>query len=215
MPDVARHPAVSKRLMHFSGNWSSASRMGRRWTFGRRKNPQPTKFWRKQKSWKQAWRETRYFVMLIAIATLYAIYQSAGFYEPPSFLAMEPEPVDQYFTRCGRGRNHGCVTDGDSIKISERKIRVVGIDAPELEGRCTYERVLAEQATERMLSWVNAGPFEMVGRVDEPTDRYGRDLRTLRRQLPGGAGTEYAAEVMRDAGLARRYSGGWREGWCD
>lgn len=183
----------------------------RRW----RRNPKPARFRRRQKSWRQAWRETRPFVLLIMLVTLVAIYQSAGFYAPPAFLAMEPEKVDQYFTRCGPGRGHACVTDGDTIKLGTRKIRIVGIDAPEMEGRCTYERVLAEQASERMRSWVNAGPFEMVGRVDEPTDRYGRDLRTLRRQLPGGAGTEYAAEVMREAGLARRYSGGWRDGWCE
>lgn len=180
----------------------------------RRKNPKPAKFRQRPKSWRQAWRETRPFVLLIMLATLVALHQSAGFYGPPSFLAMEPEPVAAYFTRCGPGRGQHCVTDGDSIKIGARKIRVVGIDAPEIEGRCPAETALAEAAAERMRSWVNAGPFEMIGRVDEPTDRYGRDLRTLRRQRPGG-GTEYAADAMREARLARRYSGGWRDGWCD
>ena len=176
--------------------------------------PRPAKFRPRQKSWAQAWSETRPFVLLIVLATLIAIYQTAGFYSPPGFLATEPERVSDQFTRCGPGRGHACVIDGDTIKIGERKIRVVGIDAPEVEGQCPQERALAEQATQRMRSWVNEGPFEMVGRIDEPTDRYGRDLRTLRRQLTGG-GTEYAAEVMRDAGLARRYSGGFRSGWCD
>ena len=179
------------------------------------KVPKPAKFRQRPKSWRQAWRETRPFVLLIAIVTLFAVHQSAGFYDPPGFLALEPEPVDAYFTPCGPGRGMHCVTDGDTIKIGDRKIRVIGIDAPEADARCAYESALAAKAAERMRSWVNAGPFEMVGRVDEPTDRYGRDLRTLRRTLPGGAGTEYAAEVMREAGLARRYHGGWREGWCD
>ena len=195
--------------------WTQSRRHSRPRRYRPGKAPRPAQFWRKEKSWAQAWRETRPFVFLIALITVIAIHQTAGFYSPPRFLQTEAEPVDTYFTRCGPGRGHACVIDGDTIKIGERKIRVIGIDTPEIQGRCEAERVMAQKAAERMRSWVNAGPFEMVGRIDEPTDRYGRDLRTLRRQLPGGAGTEYAARIMREAGLARQYSGGWRAGWCD
>jgi hypothetical protein len=105
--------------------------------------------------------------------------------EPPAFLATDPEPISAHFTRCGPGRGHACVIDGDTFKIGQRKVRIIGIDAPEVHARCPTEARLAEQATARLQALLNQGPFEMVGRFDEMTDRYGRDLRLVRRKRPG------------------------------
>ena len=51
--------------------------------------------------------------------------------EPPAFLSTDPEEVNDSFTRCGPGRGVNCVIDGDTFKLGERKVRIIGIDAPE------------------------------------------------------------------------------------
>lgn len=132
--------------------------------------------------------------------------------EPPAFLSTDPERVDETFTRCGRGRGHACVVDGDTFKLGQRKVRIIGIDAPEVQGACAEEVRLAEASTRKLQALLNQGPFEMVGRFDEMQDRYGRDLRIVRRVLPGG-GYQSIADDMRASGLAHRYLGRKRS-WC-
>ncbi|MGN6356956.1 MAG: thermonuclease family protein [Novosphingobium sp.] len=92
-------------------------------------------------------------------------------------MASEPETVSATFTRCGPGRGEACVIDGDTFKLGERKIRIVGIDTPEVDARCPQEAQLAEAATVHIQEVLNRGPFQMIARLDEPTDRYGRELR--------------------------------------
>lgn len=152
-------------------------------------------------------------VILLAIAAAIWPAMDAGLIEPPAFLSSAPEPVDETFTRCGRGRGHACVVDGDTIRLGQRRIRIVGIDAPEVRGQCVAETRLAEAATLRLRQLLNEGAFEMVGRLDEPRDRYGRELKSLRRRQAEGNYVSIAAE-MRDGGHARRYMGGLRGGWC-
>jgi len=132
--------------------------------------------------------------------------------EPPSFLSTDPERIAAQFTRCGRGRGHACVVDGDTFKLGQRKVRIIGIDAPEVNGVCAAERQLAEAATAKLQGLLNRGPFEMVGRFDEMQDRYGRDLRVVRRRLPDGS-YQSIADEMRESGLAHRYVG-MKSGWC-
>ena len=134
--------------------------------------------------------------------------------DPVGLLATGPERVDENFTRCGRGRGHACVIDGDTIKLGQRKIRVIGIDAPEVtQPQCPAEAAKAEQATAKLQALLNQGPFEMVGSITRDKDRYGRDLRALNRTSPDGTTTSIAEE-MREAGLANRYLGGVKLGWC-
>ena len=45
------------------------------------------------------------------------------------------------------------------------------------------------------------------------TPGYGRDLRSVRRTFPNG-GTQSISDDMRDSGLAHRYLGGYKPGWC-
>jgi endonuclease YncB( thermonuclease family) len=133
--------------------------------------------------------------------------------EPPRFLSSNPERIDESFSRCGRGRSHACVIDGDTFKLGQRKIRIIGIDAPELHARCPKEAQLAEAATAKLQALLNQGPFEMTGRFDDMRDRYGRDLRLIERRRPDGS-TQSIAEEMRASGLAHRYLG-FKTGWCD
>lgn len=154
----------------------------------------------------------RPFILLGIVASIWPAADPA-LVEPPVFLASEPEKVDQHFSRCGPGRGHACVIDGDTFKLGKRKVRIIGIDAPEVKARCPEEAAKAEAATAELQRLLNQGPFEMVGRIDDRQDRYGRDLRAIRRIRPNGT-KQSIAEDMRASGLARRYWGGLKSSWC-
>lgn len=135
-------------------------------------------------------------------------------FDPPPFLSSEPERVTHSFSRCGPGRSYACVVDGDTFKLGQRRIRIIGIDAPETHrSKCAEEARLGERATARLRELLNQGPFEMVAPVYGKQDRYGRDLRAARRTRPDGS-TQSIADEMRESGLAHRYLGGLKPGWC-
>lgn len=133
--------------------------------------------------------------------------------EPVGPLATGPEKVSERFTVCGRGSSFACVVDGDTFRLGTRRIRIIGIDAPEAKARCPEEAALAEAATAELQQMLNAGPFEMVGWAHNDQDRYGRELRALSRPAVDGGEVSLAAQ-MRENGHARRYFGGLRGGWC-
>jgi micrococcal nuclease len=95
--------------------------------------------------------------------------------------------------------------DGDSVvSPAGERIRIVGIDAPELKCQCPAECRLAEQAKERVAVALR-GSVVRVERVG--VDRYGRTLARV-----------YASEIdlgsaLVDAGLARVWDGK-RRSWC-
>ena len=146
--------------------------------------------------------------LMLGLLVLLWVSTDQQLIEPWGPLAMAPERVDMTFTRCGRGRGPACVVDGDTIKLGKRTIRIIGIDAPETHpSRCAEEAALGEAATTRLQALLNQGPFEMIGSRAEALDRYGRELRTLKR-----AGRSIA-DQLREEGLARRYMG-FKMGWC-
>jgi endonuclease YncB( thermonuclease family) len=130
----------------------------------------------------------RPFVLLGILASLYVGAGDPALIEPPGFLQATPEPVSADFTRCGPGRGAACVIDGDTFK-------------------------LGEQATAKLQALLNERPFELVAPLYRDHDMYGRELRVVRRLLPDGS-HESIAELMRKSGLARRYLGGFKTGWC-
>ena len=126
----------------------------------------------------------------------------------PLLLASRPERVAASFTACGPGRGAACVVDGDTFKLGDRKIRVTGIDAPELaEPKCPAELALARRSAERLRALLNQGEFEMVGHRLQQQDRHGRDLMVIRR------GDQSIGAQMIDEGLAHRYIGS-KSSWC-
>lgn len=134
--------------------------------------------------------------------------------EPVGLLATEPEQVAANFTQCGKGNSFACVVDGDTFRLGPRRIRIIGIDAPETHPPgCAEEARLGAEATAKLRVLLNQGPFTMVGSVTRNRDRYERELRAIQRTGANGATVSIAAQ-MRDAGLARRYMGGFRLGWC-
>jgi micrococcal nuclease len=191
-------------------------------------------FRRRKRQWArpQAWRSSgayysqprrsrpgRWFSALrpwlfLAIALLIWPTLDPALVEPPSFLASDPETINGSFSRCGIGRSTNCVIDGDTINLGARKVRIIGIDAPETHpSHCDEEARLGEAATGELQRLLNLGSFIMTGRIDGMQDRYGRDLRVLSRLRPDGTTQSIAADMIA-SGTVRRYLGGLRGGWC-
>jgi len=197
----------------------------RRWTEARPyRAPKPLRFWPEDRNRvtvrglvRDTWRWLkllRPFILLGILASLYVGAGDPALVEPPRFLQAAPEPISATFTRCGLGRSWACVIDGDTFKLGERKVRIIGIDTPETHpARCAEEARLGELATVKLQQLLNERPFEMVAPVYRDTDRYGRDLRVIRHKLADGS-YQNMAEEMRASGLAHRYAGGFKTGWC-
>lgn len=106
--------------------------------------------------------------------------------------------------------------DGDSLEVRARpwpgmvmetSVRLRGLDAPELRGKCAAEKEAAQRARQAPAGL--AGPRVTLEQV-EP-DKYGG--RVLARVISAD-GRDVAA-LMIASGLARPYDGGARRGWCD
>ena len=123
------------------------------------------------------------------------------------------------FGLCGeRGRPFACVTDGDTVTLGygdgARRIRLKGFDTPEIDGACAAESARALDARLALQRWLNAGPFEWDGGIAPPHDRYGRELRAVRRVHPDGR-VEDLASTMVEAGLANTEDWGlFATDWC-
>jgi endonuclease YncB( thermonuclease family) len=151
--------------------------------------------------------------LLTLLVALWVLYDPV-LVEPPALLSTKPEKVEGSFTRCGPGRDTFCVVDGDTFKLGERSIRIIGIDAPQMHPpRCDAEAKKGEAAAVELQRLLNQGAFAMTGRIDEPQDTYGRDLRALARQRPDGT-TQSIAQDMLETGTVRPYVGGLRSQWC-
>ncbi len=173
----------------------------------------PRRSYPRKRTWRQTLADARPIVLLVVMLTLGTILGDGAAFEPPAFLQTEPESVAGPFTRCGPGRGAYCVIDGDTFKLGERKVRVVGIDTAEVKASCPAEAAQAERSTAALQAWLNRGPFQMTARLDEPTDRYGRDLRIVKRVAADGSEDRLAAFMQAEGG-ARSYLGGYRGGWC-
>ncbi len=109
------------------------------------------------------------------------------------------------------------VIDGDTFEARVHvwpgieiitKVRLRGIDAPELKARCPQERDKAEAAREALRAMLAEGEVAVL-RVS--LDKYGG------RVVADAAtrGTPDVSAAMLATGHARAYSGGRRESWCD
>lgn len=87
------------------------------------------------------------------------------------------------------------------------KVRLRGIDAPELKAKCNEERVKAEASRNALTTILAEGAVE-ISRVG--IDKYGGrvDAEAATKSTP-----DVSAALLR-AGLARSYNGGRRQSWC-
>lgn len=108
------------------------------------------------------------------------------------------------------------VVDGDTLvarariwlgQTVETHVRLAGIDAPELRGKCAAERERARAAREALAHLVGGGPVTLSG---IESDKFGG--RVLARVSTADAQDVAAALVA--GGHVRAYSGGRRAGWC-
>ena len=107
------------------------------------------------------------------------------------------------------------VIDGDTVEVRARiwlgqeinvAVRLLGVDAPELRGKCLSEREQAEAAAAHLQPLEGAE----VSLTNVANDKFGGRVRADIHHAEMGA---LAASLM-DAGLARPYHGGRRSGWC-
>ena len=143
-------------------------------------------------------------ILLIAGASM-----DASLIPPWGPLARHPEQVGATFTRCNAGTaDYACVADGDSIRLGERRVRLVGVDAPEIgKAKCPAERALGERAADRLVVLLNQGRFDMIAHRFDTNDKFGRELMLARR------GDVDLGRQMIDEGLAHRYYG-FKRSWC-
>jgi micrococcal nuclease len=112
------------------------------------------------------------------------------------------------FGFCAAGGGADCVVDGDTFRMAGARIRIADIDTPETHpARCPREAELGAAATRRLHALLNAGAVSLAP-VERDADRYGRKLRRVAID-----GREVGETLVRE-GLARRYAGGRRAGWC-
>lgn len=90
--------------------------------------------------------------------------------------------VNARFTMCDGNGLRNCVIDGDTIRLGGEKIRLIGLDAPEIfSPGCTQERAIGLMAKQELLYALNNGPFQMTRYRDQDQDVYGRKLRVVER----------------------------------
>jgi endonuclease YncB( thermonuclease family) len=108
------------------------------------------------------------------------------------------------------------VIDGDTFEARVQvwpgltvttKVRLRGIDAPEMTARCAHERSKAEAARATLQSILADGDLTVL-RVG--LDRFGG--RVIAEAATRRTGDVSAALIGQ--GVARAYAGGRRDGWC-
>jgi endonuclease YncB( thermonuclease family) len=87
------------------------------------------------------------------------------------------------------------------------KVRLRGIDAPELKAHCTDERMRAEASRDALSALLARGRIAVI---DVHLDKYGGRVVAA----AAARDTPDIAAAMLAAGHVRRYAGGRRESWC-
>ncbi len=108
------------------------------------------------------------------------------------------------------------VIDGDTLVVRARiwigqeieiKVRLAGVDAPELRGKCERERVLARRARDLVAASIADGEVSLHG------VQYGKFAGRVLARVETSAGVDLRTALL-DAGLGRPYRGKRRQGWC-
>jgi len=109
------------------------------------------------------------------------------------------------------------VIDGDTLVVRARiwlgqdvetKIRLDGVDAPEMKGKCEFERRMAIAARDRVAQLATAG------RVILRNIKYGKYAGRVVARVETPDGRDFS-DALLSAGLVRAYDGRRRESWCE
>ncbi len=108
------------------------------------------------------------------------------------------------------------VFDGDTLVVRARiwlgqevetRVRLEGVDAPELRGRCARERDLAASARDFVEERIGGGEVTLR------EIQYGKYAGRVVARVETEAGEDLTA-ILIAAHLGRPYGGGGRESWC-
>lgn len=110
------------------------------------------------------------------------------------------------------------VIDGDTIIVKARiwldqevetRVRLDGVDAPELKGKCVEETRLAARAR-NFIAGLGGGPEAEVRLLNID---YGKFARRVVARVETLDGVDYSAALI-ERGLGRPYDGRRRRSWC-
>lgn len=144
-------------------------------------------------------------VVFVAVAFFGSIYLQSN---PVDTAPRDASTYSDIFPICGSARRITCVVDGDTIWHHGVNIRISDINTPEVsQPFCAREAELGRQATVRLQTLLNAGPFEIARAESRDEDQYGRKLRVILRD-----GNSLGAILVAE-GLAEFWTGS-KGDWC-
>lgn len=111
------------------------------------------------------------------------------------------------FFLCGTAKQDDCVVSADRFVFHGQKIRLVGIEVPDIKKpRCEDERIKASDAELRVRAFLDSGPFELVTWHGNDSEIEGHKLRQVTRNGMS------LSDILVKEGLAKRPGSG--KGWC-
>lgn len=147
---------------------------------------------------------TRFFTALCTI-TLLLLFFSTAKASPRQEILLGPIPVEVLR-----------VLDGDTISVKARvwigsdvetSVRIEGIDAPEIKGKCEKERSMAEAARQEVARLLGGGNVSIYNiRLEKYAGRVMAQIQT--------ADGINIGKHMVEKGFARPYHGDKRKPWC-
>ena len=109
------------------------------------------------------------------------------------------------------------IYDGDSFRVTINgwpdiigksvPIRMLGVDTPEMRGKCKSEKLAARRAKQHTVELLRSGKM-----IELTNMQRGKYFRILANVIIDG---KSLGDSLVSNGLARRYDGGKRGGWCD
>jgi endonuclease YncB( thermonuclease family) len=114
------------------------------------------------------------------------------------------------------------ILDGDTLEVRVHiwldqdlgtRVRLAGIDAPELKGKCDHERDLARRARAHLLARLDPAAAG-AGTVRLWDVRYGKFAGRVLARVETQDGADLGQDLIA-AGLARPYDGRRRASWCE